>query len=132
MNVPEHVRHLPDVSPQLQILAMGFSWAPYFCQKTVESCVRLAGFSSGRLAYGSSPGVDGVCSVGCNRQKVLAALGAVKATLDAAGLQCSEIVSDTSKQVFTGLQLNHETWVLSLEAFRIWRLRLGLELAAHQ
>ena len=33
--------------------------------------------------------VDGVCAVGCNRQKVLAALGAVKATLDAAGLQCT-------------------------------------------
>ena len=53
--------------------------------------------------------VDGVCAVGCNRQKVLAALEAVKATLDAAGLQCSEIESDTSKQVFTSLQLNHET-----------------------
>ena len=34
---------------------------------------------------------------------------AVKATLDAAGLQCSEVEADTSKQVFTGLQLDHKT-----------------------
>ena len=32
-NVPEHLRHLPVLSPQLQVLAMGFSWALYFCQK---------------------------------------------------------------------------------------------------
>ena len=54
----------------------------------------------------------------------------MKATLDAAGLQCSEVESDTSKQVFTGLQLNHETGILSLEASRTWRLRLGLVFAA--
>ena len=56
----------------------------------------------------------------------------MKAILDAAGLQCSEIECDTSKQVFTGLQLNHENRILSLEASRIWKLRLGLELAARQ
>ena len=56
----------------------------------------------------------------------------MKATLDAAGLQCSEIECDTSKQVFTGLQLNHENRILSLEASRIWKLRFGLEFAARQ
>ena len=76
--------------------------------------------------------VDGVCAVGCNRQKVLAAMEAVKATVDAAGLQCSEVEADTSKHVFTGLQLDHETGILSLEASRIWRLRHGLEFAARQ
>ena len=70
--------------------------------------------------------------MGCNRQKVLAALEAVKATLDAAGLQCSEVEADTSKEVFTCLQLDHETGTLSLEASRIWRLRRGLESAARQ
>ena len=57
---------------------------------------------------------------------------AVKVTLDAAGLQCSEVEADTSKQVFTGLQLDHKTSILSLEASRIWRLRRGLEYAARQ
>ena len=70
--------------------------------------------------------VDSVCAVGCNRSKVLAALESVKLTLDAAGLRCSEVEADTSKQVFTGLQLDHKTEVLSLEASRIWRLRRGL------
>ena len=37
------------------------------------------------------------------------------------GLQCAEVEADTSRQVFTGLQLNHETGMLSLEALRIWR-----------
>ena len=61
--------------------------------------------------------VDGVCAGSCNRSKVVAALEAVKVTLvDAAGLQCSEVGSDTSQQVFTGLQLDHKTGVLSLEA----------------
>ena len=49
VKVPHHSRHLSDVSPQLQILAMGFSSALYFCQKMVESCVRAAGFSADAL-----------------------------------------------------------------------------------
>ena len=65
--------------------------------------------------------VDGVRAVGCNRQKVLAAMDAVKAALDTAGLQCSEVEADVTRQVFTGLQLNHETVWLSLDASRIWR-----------
>ena len=76
--------------------------------------------------------VDGVCAVGCDRPKVLSAVAAVKATLDAAGLQCSEVELDTSRQVFTGLQLDHETGVLSREASRKWRLRHGLEFVARQ
>ena len=40
--------------------------------------------------------------------------------------------ADTSKQVFTGLQLDHKTGVLSLEASRIWQLRRGLKYAARQ
>ena len=76
--------------------------------------------------------VDGVCAVGCDRPKVLSAMLAVKATLDAAGLHCSEVEADTSKQVFTGLQLDHKTGLLSLKASRIWRLRRGLEHAARQ
>ena len=52
--------------------------------------------------------------------------------LDAAGLQCSEVEADTSKQVFTGLQLDHKTSVLSLEVSRIWPLRRCLEFAARQ
>ena len=54
----------------------------------------------------------------------------LQATLDAAGLQCSEVEADTSKQVFTGLQLDHKTGVLFLEASRIWRMRRGLVHAA--
>ena len=54
--VPDHLRHLSDVSPQLQVLAMGFSWAFSFRQKMVESCVRAAGFFGGRIANGSSLG----------------------------------------------------------------------------
>ena len=76
--------------------------------------------------------VDGVCAVGCDRPKVVSAMEAVKATLDAAGLKCSEVEADTSRQVFTGLHLDHETGILSLEASRIWRLRHGLEFAACQ
>ena len=126
--VPDHLRHLPDVSPQLQVLAMGFSWALYFCQNTVENCVRLAGFSEDALLVDRhrAPAmtrdsvcfgvyVDGVCAVRC--------IGAVQATLQAAGLQCAEVEADTSKQVFTGLQLDHETGILLLEASRIcWSL----------
>ena len=71
--------------------------------------------------------VDGVCAVGCNRQKEFAAVEAAKASLDAAGLQCSDVEADASRQVCTGLQLNHQTRLLSLEASR-----LGLEFAARQ
>ena len=47
----------------------------------------------------------------------------MRATLDAANLQCSEIEADTSRQVLTGLRLDHESGILSLEDSRIWRLR---------
>ena len=76
--------------------------------------------------------VDGLCAVGCDSPRVLAAMEAVKATLDAAGLQCSELEADTSRQVFTALQLDHESGILSLKASRIWRLRHGLKFAARQ
>ena len=35
-------------------------------------------------------------------------------------------------QLFTTLQLDHKTGVLSLEAFRIWQFRHGLEFGACQ
>ena len=72
--------------------------------------------------------VDGACAVGSDRPKVLA----VKATFDAAGLQCSEVEADTSRQVFTDHQLDHESGMLSLEASGIWRFRRGLEFASCQ
>ena len=52
--------------------------------------------------------------------------------MDAAGLQCSEIEADTSRKVFTGLRLDHESGILSLEDSRILRLRHGLDFAAFQ
>ena len=79
VDVPDHLQHLPHVSPQLQILAMGFSWALYFCQKMVKSCVLAAGFSLATLLMDRhwAPSmardsicfgvyVDGVCAVGCD------------------------------------------------------------------
>ena len=111
----------------------------------VESCELAARFSPATLlmdghrapsmdrdsiCFGAY--VDGVCAVGCDRPKVLSGMMAVKATLDAAGLQSSEVEADTSKQVFTVLQLGHKTGVQSLEASRIWRFRRDLEYAARQ
>ena len=69
-----------------------------------------------------------MCAVGCDRQKLLSAVMAVMATLDAAGLQCSEVEADTSKQVFTGHQLNHKTGLLG--GFSHLQLRRGLGHAA--
>ena len=116
-----------------------------FCQKMVESCVRASGFAPDTLPMDrhGAPAmtrdsicfgvyVDGVCAVGCDRRKVLAAMKSVKTTLDAAGLQCSEIEADISRQVFTGLRLDHESGILSLEDSRNWRLRHDREFAASQ
>ena len=144
VNVPEHFRHLPTVSQQLQVLAMFFFLGLFLSEDggklhLVSWLLRdsLLLDRHGAPAMTRDSGclavhVDGVFAVDCNRQKVLDALDAAKATLDAAGLQCSEVESDTSKQVFTGLQLNHETGILSLEASRILRLRRGLEFATRQ
>ena len=109
----------------------------------VESCVRFVGFSADALLLGRHLAsamtrdsvclggyVDDVCVVGCNRPTGLAALKAVKATLDAAGLQCSEVEADTFKQVFTCLHARDG--ILSLEASRFRRLRRGPEFAARQ
>ena len=94
MEVPDNLLHWPDVSPQLEVLDIGRSWALYFCQKMVASCIRLAGFSADALLMDrhQSPAmsrdsicfgvnVDGVCAVGRNRSKVLAALEGCKGDL---------------------------------------------------
>ena len=111
----------------------------------VESCVRASGFALDTLPMDrhGAPAmtrdsicfgvyVDGVCAVGCDRRKVLAAMKSVKTTLDAAGLQCSEIEADISRQVFTGLRFDHESGISSLEDSRNWRLRHDREFAASQ
>ena len=75
--------------------------------------------------------VDGICAVELQPLEGWCCIGGCEGELGRAGLQCSE-VGLTSKQVFTSLQLDHKTGVLSLEASRIWRLRRGLEYAARQ
>ena len=141
VDVPEHLRHLPELSPPLQRSRDGLLMGSLLLPKNGGEVREVSWFHCGCHNDGSSPRllrrswitvclgvkVDGVCAVGCNRQKVLAAVDAVKASLDAAGLQCSEDEADASRQVFSGLQLNHETGLLSLEASRTWRLRLSLE-----
>ena len=52
---PDHLRHLSDVSPQLQVLAMGFSWALHFVKDGGELCTGTW-FFGGRAAHGSSQG----------------------------------------------------------------------------
>ena len=84
VKVPDHLRHLSDVFPQLQVLAMGFSWALYFCQKMVESCVWASGFRESpdtllmdrhrapamtRDSICFEVCVDGVCAVGWDHPK---------------------------------------------------------------
>ena len=80
----------------------------------VESCVRSAGFSADGLLMDRHGALamsqDEIC-FGVYADGVCAVLETVKVTLDAIGLQCSEVESDTSKQVFTGLQLDHKTGV---------------------
>ena len=132
VKVPDHLRHLSGVSPQRQVLAKGFSCALYFCLKIVECCVRLAVFSADALLTDRHRAsvmtrdsvcfgvyVNGVCAVGCNRPKVLAALEAVKATSDAAYLQCSEVEADTSKQI-----LQVFSWITKPGYCR-WKLRVS-------
>ena len=107
VNVPEHVRHLPDVSPPLQVLAMGFFLGSLrlsegggkWCLVSwlfADALLMDRHWARDSICLGVY--VDGVCAVGCNRQKVLAALEAVKATLDAAG---SQIHPSKFSQVFS-------------------------------
>ena len=70
--------------------------------------------------------VDGVCAVGCDRPR----LGRRLWTLLACSVLRLRLIHPG--KFFTGLQLDHESWILSLEASRIWWLRHGLEFAANQ
>ena len=94
VKVPDHLRHLPDVSPQLQVRAVGFSCALYLCKKDGGSCVRAPGFSPDALltdrhrapAMARIRFVSGFTLMvyvpwGCDRPKVLSAMVAVKAIL---------------------------------------------------
>ena len=52
--------------------------------------------------------------------------------LGRARLQSYGVETVASMYVLTDFELDHKTGVPSLEAFRVWRLRRGLECAAHQ
>ena len=98
----------PDVSPHLQVLAMGFFLGAlnFVSKDGGELCTgigvspdtmlmdrhRAPAMTWDSICFGCY--VDGVCAVGCDRPKVLAANKAVKVTLDDAGLPCSEIEAD--------------------------------------
>ena len=56
VKVPDHLRHLSDVSPQLQVLAVGFSWVLYFLSKDGGELCTGIWFFAGHAAHGSSPG----------------------------------------------------------------------------
>ena len=75
------------VTPLLLVLAMGFSWALYFCQRLVEACAAAAGLGDARLLLDrrrppvmsqsdvlAAIYVDGVCVVGNDEQQVLETL----------------------------------------------------------
>ena len=40
-----------NVSPEFLVMAMGFSWSLYFCQRLVENVVLAAGFSVRQFVY---------------------------------------------------------------------------------
>ena len=54
--VPDHLRHLTDVPPQLQVFAMGVLLGAPFLSEDGEELRSGSWFFGGRNAHGSSPG----------------------------------------------------------------------------
>ena len=128
------------VSPAPTVLAMGFSWSFYFCQRMVEACVENCGISRHQFVrdrqcapridegefVGSAVYVDGAAILGCDVDKVDSKIAAVKMALDQVGLQCPNLELSGKGQVFCGLEFDSETGRIRVPPARIWKLRLAL------
>lgn len=139
VELPEPLRRLRPVSPALQVLPMGFSWSLFFCQRLVERCTELAGFSRAQMLYdkrtsptlekqelGAAVYVDGVAVFGTCEELVIEGTKRVKQALEKYGLKCGSHVDPSDDQTFVGLQVDRESGRLSISERKIWKLRLGI------
>ena len=110
--LPEEVAADAVVSPALTVLAMGFSWSLYFCQRMVEACVENCGISRHQFARDRQPApridegelsgavyVDGAAILGIDGDKVDSNIAAVKEALDQVGLQCPNLELSGKDQI---------------------------------
>ena len=137
--LPGDVTGLAWASPGLEVLAMGFSWALYFCQKMVEERVLAAGFQDAQRIIDRQLAptleeeqcavatyVDGVAVISTNAAAADAAIAAVKESLNQVGLECGEDGEADDEQVFVGLRIDRDSGRISVSSRRLWRLRLGV------
>ena len=142
VKVPDHLRRLSHMSPQLQVLAIGFFLG---LSVSVRRWWRAASEQlvfGGRIAHGSSMTrdsicfgfyVDGVCAVGCDRPRVLTAMEAVKGDVGRF-FSCSVL---RLRLIHPGKFSWRLSWItspgiLSLDPRVSGGLRYGLEFAARQ
>ncbi|CAK0842885.1 unnamed protein product [Prorocentrum cordatum] len=124
-------------TPQLLVLAMGFSWSLYFCQEAVEARVRAAGaprcdFVRGRhgvpeLESGPKVAVyvDGVAVVSQDRHPAVYLGKKVLVSLEEGGFRCKGLEEPTSEVKFTGLVFDQKAGAIRVSRERMWRARLA-------
>ena len=108
------------VTPRLQVLAMGFNWSLFFCQKTLEYIVKQAGLSEEAFVVDSTPPptievrspavavyVDGAAVLGASDEDVGDGIARIRRALAKAGLERSE--DDGERQGFTCLRFDRGT-----------------------
>ena len=131
------------VSPRLQVLGMGFSWALYFCQRMVESCVRRAGIPTEHMCSDRqivpslkeagvvcATYVDGVAAVSEDEKLADETIKRVSEVLAEANLDAGPKEECEEGQIFVGLKLDKASGRVSIPSRRLWRLKLALEHAA--
>ncbi|CAK0804444.1 unnamed protein product [Prorocentrum cordatum] len=127
------------LSPHLEAMAMGWSWALHFCQQMVVASVQKVGIPAGQFFRGKRPSpdltdamvaaavyVDNAIVTGTDEKRATVTADAVFKQLEADGLDCKTIEHGPEVARFTGLDLRRASGRISVGHARCWKVRLAL------
>ncbi|CAK0874830.1 unnamed protein product, partial [Prorocentrum cordatum] len=128
------------VTPHLEVMAMGWSWALYFCQAMVTASALRAGVPPSAFlldkkqapdvtgdGFGTAIYVDNAGVVGTDDDVVRGMARRLYAQLAADGLQCKELEHGLPEAQFTGMTLDRASGRISVGHRRCWKVRLAIE-----
>ncbi|CAK0800327.1 unnamed protein product [Prorocentrum cordatum] len=127
------------VTPHLEVMAMGRSWALYFCQAMATASALRAGVPSEAFLldrmpapditgdkFGAAIYVDNAGVIGASDDVVRDMAKKLYAQLAADGLQCKDLEHGLPEAQFTSMTLDRATGRISVGRRRCWKVRLAI------
>lgn len=128
------------LTPQLEVLPMGWSWSLFLCQRVHEVVAGKSGFDSssaildrhvpkpsGSHDVQHAEYVDNFLIAGHNPATVGERSNSHSNTLDTNQLLCHDFFGPTTTCTFVGLEFDGVAHTVRVGSHRAWRLRLALD-----